>query len=440
VPLLQLTHVHDFGNSHYLSAYGGMLESMYGGVGAEWLYRPWHSPLAVGVDVNHVRQRSFAQDFGFRDYTVNTGHATMYWDTGWNDVQIKLQVGQYLAGDTGATLDVKRSFPNGVAIGAWATKTNVSAEQFGEGSFDKGIYVSIPFDVMLPKSSPGIANAVWTPLSRDGGARLNRKFALIDLTRQKDSRTWSLNSLPSSTGRSVFSSAENTSYVLEQPAGDIWDHAGNTGTQLGSQLTHIPAVTWGLGAGAVLATSLLDNDVDRWAKDHQSDNWNQVGKVANAVPYVLALGTGVLATGLAGEPAAATAKTSLTAAAYALGLNAVTKFAAGRARPLDEMGSGHWDGFSSSAAQSSFASNHMALAFALVTPFAQQYDKPWLYALASTTALGRIQNREHWASDAVAGALMGYAIGSLVSEQQLGRKRGMRMSATPQSIQASWSF
>jgi hypothetical protein len=37
MPVLQLTHVHELGNGHYLSAYGGMLESMYGGVGAEWL-------------------------------------------------------------------------------------------------------------------------------------------------------------------------------------------------------------------------------------------------------------------------------------------------------------------------------------------------------------------------------------------------------------------
>lgn len=440
MPLLQLTHVQDLGNSHYLSAYGGMLETMYGGVGAEWLYRPWRSPLAVGVDVNHVRQRSFGQDFGFRDYTVNTGHASVYWDTGWNDVQVKLQVGQYLAGDTGATLDVKRMFPNGVAIGAWATKTNVSAEQFGEGSFDKGIYVSIPFDVMLPKSAPGIANAIWTPLTRDGGARLNRKFGLFDLTRQRDARTWSLNSLPSRTGAAVFRSAEDTSYVLAPESDDIWEHAGNTAAELGGQVAHIPASTWAWGAGAVLATSLLDGDVDQWARGHQSDNWSRIGKLANGVPYALALGTGALLTGVAGESAANTAKTSLTAAAYTLGLNAVTKFTVGRARPLDELGRDHFDGFGSSAAQSSFASNHAALAFALVTPFAQQYDKPWLYALAATTALGRIQGREHWASDTVAGGLLGYAIGSLLSEQQLGRKRGVRLSATPQSIDASWSF
>ena len=440
MPVLQLTHAQDLGNSHYVSAYGGMLETMFGGVGAEWLYRPWRSPLAVGVDVNHVRQRNFAQDLGFKDYKVNTGHASVYWDTGWNDVQVKLQVGQYLAGDTGATLDVKRTFPNGVAMGAWATKTNVSAEQFGEGSFDKGIYVSIPFDMMLPKSSPGVAKAIWTPLTRDGGARLNRKFSLFDMTRERDVRTWGFNSVPSGGGRSTFHSAENTAYVLDAPSGDVLSYAKASTVTLGRQMADVPASTWLWGAGAVLATSLVDANVDQWAQGHQSDSWKRVATVANGMPYALGLGTGLLMTGVAGDAVASTAKTSLTAAAYALGLNAVTKYGVGRARPQDDLGAGHFDGFSSAAAQSSFASNHMTLAFALVTPFAQQYDQPWLYALAATTAVGRIQSREHWASDTVAGGLLGYAMGSLLSEQQLGRKRGMHLSATPQSVNASWSF
>ena len=40
----------------------------------------------------------------------------------------------YLAGDVGATLNVERVFKNGVSMGAWATKTNVSSAQFGEGT------------------------------------------------------------------------------------------------------------------------------------------------------------------------------------------------------------------------------------------------------------------------------------------------------------------
>ena len=439
MPILQLTHVQDIGGDHYASLYGGMLEDMYGGVGAEWLYRPWQSKLAFGVDVNHVRQRDFAQNLSFRDYTVNTGHATLYWDTGWNDLQVKLSAGQYLAGDMGATLDMKRVFANGTAIGAWATKTNVSAQQFGEGSFDKGIYVSVPFDVMLPRSAPGIANLVWNPLTRDGGARLNRSFSLFDFTRQRDARTWGLNSLPVSTaGR--FSSAENNAFVEHEPSQNLWEYASTSAAGLGKGIADVPVSTWGWGGALLLGASFLDNNVDQWAKNQQGGNWDRAANIANGVPYALALGTGLLFTGIAGDDSAATAKTSLTAAAYTIGGNLLTKFAVGRARPADEMGNSSFNGLTRAASQSSFASNHVALAFALATPFAQQYGNPWLYALAATSGLGRVQSREHWFSDTVAGGLMGYAVGSLTFESQRGGKRTLRLSATPQSVNANWSF
>lgn len=198
LPNLQLSHLGQFGQhtggDHFYLAYGGLLETMFAGVGGEYLYRPVGSRWSVGADLNRVRQRDFEQDFGLRDYEVTTGHLTAYWDTGWHDLVAKLSVGQYLAGDRGATLDVSRVFGNGVAMGAYATKTNVSAERFGEGSFDKGIYVTIPFDAMLPKSGPSSASIVYAPLLRDGGARLNRRFTLFDLTSPRDPRALTVGS------------------------------------------------------------------------------------------------------------------------------------------------------------------------------------------------------------------------------------------------------
>jgi len=73
-------------------------------------------------------------------------------------------------------------------MGAYATKTNVSAQDFGEGSFDKGIYFSIPFDIMLPRSNRSRATFVWNPLIRDGGAMMGRKYALYNVTGERDQR------------------------------------------------------------------------------------------------------------------------------------------------------------------------------------------------------------------------------------------------------------
>jgi len=194
VPNLQITHFSDLAPNQYYSVYAGYLESMYAGVGGEWMYRKWHSPFAFGVDINRLQQRSFNQYFGFGNagdqtgYRVTTGHATAYIDTGWQNTQVKLSAGRYLAGDLGVTLDVGKTFANGVSVGAWATKTNVSAQRFGEGSFDKGLYLRIPFDVMTTSRSGNVASLNYNPLTRDGGARLNRDFTLYGATSPRSQR------------------------------------------------------------------------------------------------------------------------------------------------------------------------------------------------------------------------------------------------------------
>ncbi|MDE2161393.1 MAG: YjbH domain-containing protein, partial [Burkholderiales bacterium] len=119
---------------------------------------------------------------GLRDYRVDTGHLTLYWDSGWHGVQAAVSAGRYLAGDRGITVDLARAYANGTRIGLWATKTSVSAAAFGEGSFDKGVYVSIPFDLLFSVWSKETMKIVWQPLIRDGGARLDRAVTLWGLT------------------------------------------------------------------------------------------------------------------------------------------------------------------------------------------------------------------------------------------------------------------
>ena len=185
---LQLNHVGQLSQNHFYSLYGGYLESMFGGVGGEYLYRPMNSRWALGVDANRVKQRAFEQDFDFRNYTVNTGHITAYVDTGFEDILATVSVGQYLAGDKGVTVDLSRVFDNGVKIGAYASKTNVSAEDFGEGSFDKGIYLRVPFDALFSSTVPGDASFNWVQVTRDGGAKLRRALSLFEETNVRSPR------------------------------------------------------------------------------------------------------------------------------------------------------------------------------------------------------------------------------------------------------------
>lgn len=190
LPNVQINQLNQWGDGIYSLVYAGALESMFAGVGAEVMWRPLGSRWALGADINKLAQRDFDQRFALRDYRVTSGHLTAYWDTRWQGVEAKLMVGQYLAGDKGATLEVARRFANGAKMGAWVTKTNVSSAAFGEGSFDKGVFVSIPFDAFLTAWSHNSINVAWQPLIRDGGARLNRSQTLWNITHSRDEREW----------------------------------------------------------------------------------------------------------------------------------------------------------------------------------------------------------------------------------------------------------
>ena len=161
---------------------GGYLERMYGGVSAELLWKPVTGPLALGAEINYVRQRDFDQGFGFRNYDVVTGHVSAYYDFG-NGYLGEVDVGRYLAKDWGATVSFDREFPNGVRVGAFFTLTNVPFDRFGEGSFDKGIRIHVPLSWLSGQPSQRGFGTVIRPLTRDGGARLDVRNRLYEMTR-----------------------------------------------------------------------------------------------------------------------------------------------------------------------------------------------------------------------------------------------------------------
>lgn len=181
MPALQLNRAKQLDQDLYGMVYGGYLESMYAGVGGELLYRPMGERWSIGADLNFVRQRDYEQDFGLKRYKTVTGHITTYTKLPF-DLDAAVSVGRYLARDWGTTIDISREFTNGVKFGGWVTRTTASKEEYGEGSFDKGIYISIPFDEMMSVSTMSRANITWAPLTRDGGAMLHRQYSLQTMT------------------------------------------------------------------------------------------------------------------------------------------------------------------------------------------------------------------------------------------------------------------
>lgn len=161
---------------------GGLLEPMFAGFGGEVLYRPYAARWAIGLDLWAVRQRGFDELVDLRHYQAITGHITAYYELPWHDVGVAVSAGQYLAGDKGVTFQFWRSFSTGVRIGAWFTLTNVPAQKFGEGSFDKGIVIVIPLEWVAPFSSRSSYDVALRPIQRDGGQRLAGDAILFDIT------------------------------------------------------------------------------------------------------------------------------------------------------------------------------------------------------------------------------------------------------------------
>ncbi len=182
---MQLDYIFSPFKNFYAKTSLGILEKMYGGVGFEVLYKPFDNNFSIGADAYSVRQRSFDQRFDFMEYKTATGHLNLHYFHPKSGIHLKTSYGRYLAKDRGYTLDLSRETKSGFRAGFFFSRTNVSYEEFGEGSFDKGFYIQIPLDLFTTKGSSKFYNFKVKTLTRDGGAKLNINndlFGLINNT------------------------------------------------------------------------------------------------------------------------------------------------------------------------------------------------------------------------------------------------------------------
>ncbi len=176
-------------------------------------------------------------------------------------------------------------------------------------------------------------------------------------------------------------------------------------------------------AGLILGAALLgDRSVREEAQEHRGATSNSLASVGNTfgewTVVVPALGAGYLAGEIAGSSDFKRVMLHAgAAAALATGISSGLKYSIGRNRP-DVAGGLEFRPFSGS---NSFPSGHTAVAFALATSIADETDDSWsdyaVYGAASLTALSRINDNRHWASDVLVGALIGHLSGRWVSRQ-----------------------
>ena len=161
-------------NNHFMFT-GGILEDMFSGYGMEYLHFNNKTNYAFGFELFKAKKRDYEWGFGTLDYENLAGSINFYYrNYGSLPFDMKLSYGEYLAGDIGSTIEFSRTFINGTTFGVFASNTNVSAEQFGEGSFDKGIFFNIPI-------YGNFISYTWRPLTKDPAAKLVRKNTLYDL-------------------------------------------------------------------------------------------------------------------------------------------------------------------------------------------------------------------------------------------------------------------
>lgn len=403
----------------YVRVSAGLYEEMFRGVGGQALYLPRNSRWAADLSVDALEQRGYKGWFDKRDYRSVTALGTLHYRLPY-DVTATARAGRFLAKDSGVRVEFKRRLPSGVELGAWYTRTNgndiTNPGAPGNPYRDKGIFLSVPLKVMLPSDSQVNAGFALAPWTRDVGQMVASPGDLYDLVEQP---------------RRDMSRADGLGNFAERPDEQ---HLEAVNPPVAALRNPWPAFRWRLeqaasgaprwdelaqgtvlAGGAVLAGALLDEPVDRFMARHARSGaaraWGNAGK---SLPLVLAGGAGAAAA-LGDDRLQNIGIISLESIAGAAALSVGAKQWIGRARPNEELGR---LARTSDRGNASFPSNHATVAFAAVTPFAKEYDVPWLYGLAAAGSLGRAASRQHWVSDVVAGGVLGYAIGGWLWQSQ----------------------
>jgi membrane-associated phospholipid phosphatase len=189
----------------------------------------------------------------------------------------------------------------------------------------------------------------------------------------------------------------------------------------------------GIGIAATGATMIFDHGINQYTETHLSHNFRdhyalRAADALELAPLVFA-GLTMVQSPISDPELAHASSIAMTAAAAVTVETMGIKYVVGRDRPSgpnsDPFIAHPFDASRSSFSlgavfpgfgtpTSSFPSGHTALAMALVTPYAELYHEPILYAIPVAVGVGRIAAIDgHWASDVVGGAFIGWLTADL---------------------------
>lgn len=427
----------------YVRGSVGLYEDMFRGAGGQVLYLPKNSRWAMDLSVDALQQRGYKRLFDGRDYKTVTAIGSLHYKLP-RGITVTARAGRFLARDEGVRVEFKRRFQSGIEVGAWYTHTNgndiTSPGTPSKPYQDRGVFLSIPLRTMLPLDSQNTMGFTISPWTRDVGQMVASPGDLYDMVEQprRDMQTYDgLGNFAERPDEQQLPAVTPPDVPFENPVPVVRERARQSIEVLPAPQQWLRPAS--LAVGAVLVSALADKPVDRQMKKYQDKKvLRGLNTYGNALPYAL-VGAAGAAFALGDERMQNTGLIAMQSIAAATGASLVGKYAVGRARPQEERGPWSRVGEGYSRSDASFPSGHAAVSFAAITPFAKEYDAPWLYGVAALGAAGRVAGRKHWVSDTVAGSVIGYAMGSWLWHAQRDQSRsGLSIVPGPKSVSVTW--
>lgn len=177
---LEANKFFSYNQKHFFRLSAGIFEEMFGGAGIEYLYSKEKSIFSYGFETFFLKKRDYSMRLEFMDYQNTISRANFILTEPQTNIKFKLSYGEYIAGDIGYTFTATKKFNNGVEYSAFFSRTNVPVSLYGEGSFDKGIRVSLPLPSIFSKKR-AISKYEWHPLTKDPAALLIKSVELDEI-------------------------------------------------------------------------------------------------------------------------------------------------------------------------------------------------------------------------------------------------------------------
>ncbi|HEX7052933.1 MAG TPA: YjbH domain-containing protein, partial [Burkholderiales bacterium] len=427
----------------YARLSAGVYEEMYSGFGGQVLYLPGDGTWAFDVASDWVKQRDFDGWFGTRDYSVLTTIASVNYRMA-HGVTATLRAGQFLARDKGVRGEIKRRFASGWEVGAWYTVTDgkdiTSPGSPSNPYYDKGVFVAMPLETLLTYDTQAQASFALAPWTRDVGQMVASPADLYGILERPVVQMHTLDGLQRFGDR-------DDDYALPKLGADrVWPDF--VFTDLRAARREAGTIDWtrsaALAGALVLGSAALDKRLDRAAERHEGSRWVRRGERAGDALPVAALGLSAMFAFDESRPQLSDAGVAaLEASGLALVGSTALKYAFGRARPKSGHGASDFDPGQDEDRWHSFPSRHASVMWAAVTPYAKQYGMPWLYGVAALASAARVGSREHWLSDTVGGAVLGYASGYLTWQARRDARREKnepKVAIGPSGVALSWDL